>query len=535
MTGNERYALISVTDKTGVVGFAKGLVASGYTILSTGGSAKVLREHDVPVTDVSSYTGSPEILDGRVKTLHPKLHGGILFDRNNPQHAQQAITHGIKPIDIVVVNLYNFQDEAKAKNLSAAEAIHHIDVGGPAMLRAAAKNFANCIVVPSPSFYPAVIAALQQNQGLAELRRELAAKTFTMVSNYDQMIGSYLSSATNDKTQGGGDQSDFFPSTLELSANAALPLRYGENPQQKAMFYTSDGTLPFVCLQGKELSFNNLLDVDAAIELAVDLRTALKLHAISIIKHNSPCGVALGRSPATPVAEIFRNSLLCDSRSAFGGIVASTAVIDKTAAQAMMEIFLECVAASDFTPDALAVFAAKKNLRLIKSSKLNRMKVANEPEIIWRSALGGLLGQESDTRLASFDQWKLTSGLEVKEETRRDLIVADIVAKHAKSNAVAFVKNLHTIAIGCGQTSRIDAATFALERGEKTLGKELLRGSCMGSDAFFPFRDCIDLVAQYGIAAIAQPGGSLRDQESIDAANEHKIALYLTGMRHFRH
>lgn len=533
----EKFALISVTDKSGLVAFAKGLIANGFTLLSTGGSAKTLQAAHLPVTEVATYTGSPEILDGRVKTLHPKIHGGILYERGNPKHEAQAQEQGIKPIALVVVNLYNFAEEAQAKALDPSEAIHFIDVGGPAMLRAAAKNFAHCLVISSVADYQPLLDKIKAGPIDITYRCSLAAKTFSLVANYDRMIADYLA-APPDVPTSAVAPNQVIASTLKIGLKLALPMRYGENPHQLAGFYTADGGLPFICLQGKELSYNNLLDLDAVLGLVDEIATTLECPCIAVVKHSSPCGIAAGaHSQVAPVA-IFRQALRCDSRSAFGGIVASSVPIDGETAQAMADVFLECIAAPNFSAEALAIFQGKKNLRLIKTSAQKNLvptgPIPSRTPLV-RSALGGILLQTPDDALAPLTQWRLAAGAPVSQSTLRDLVLADLIAKHAKSNAVAFVREGAAVAIGCGQTSRIDAVVFAMERAEKIHGKSALAGAAMGSDAFFPFRDCVDLVATYGISNIVQPGGSLRDQESIDAAKEHGISMYLTGTRHFKH
>ena len=519
-----QYALISVTDKTGIDEFARGLVELGYTILSTGGSAKALMAAGVPVTEIASFTGSPEIFDGRVKTLHPKIHGGILFDRNNPTHIDQASSQGITPISVVAVNLYDFQTEALTKRLPSQDAIHYIDIGGPAMLRAAAKNFAYCLVVSAPSLYASVLNRMRQGTDDHDFRLRLAADTFALISRYDQMIAASLAGSGPPD-----DSAAYPPSVLCLSVKRALTLRYGENPHQAAAFYTSNGELPMEILHGMELSFNNLLDLDAAISLARDCRAALDRHTISIVKHNTPCGVALARSPSEALGKVFQRAFDCDSKSAFGGIVACTQKLTLDAAESMVDIFLECIIAPDFEAPALALLKTKKKLRLIRSAgpHLDAFQL--------RSCLGGVLAQSPDLALACSSTWKPVTKHLCTETQLADLVLADVVAKHARSNAISFVKDLATIAIGSGQTSRIDSATFALQRGAQVHGDAFAHGAAMGSDAFFPFRDTIDFAATFGITAAVHPGGSVRDEESVAAANEHGIALYTSGQRHFRH
>ena len=536
-----KRALISVTDKTGVVEFAKGLVQLGYEILSTGGTAKTLTASGLKVLEVAEASGSPEIFDGRVKTLHPKIHGGILFERDNPKHQAEAKQHGIQPIDVIAVNLYDFGGEAVSHGLKAEDAIHHIDVGGPAMLRAAAKS----LVVSTPQDYKAVIAYLEKGKWEVEFRKDLAAKTFALVSRYDGMVASYLSGAV----QGEPSQKLLSAQVACSKALPALQPRYGENPHQKAAFYTSSGSLPFEQIQGKELSYNNLLDVDAAWALAQECAFRLHTTAIAIVKHSSPCGVAVGavatkralgavgREAKEDLHGIFERSLLCDRRSAFGGIVAVSVPLDGPTAEAMASIFLECIAAPDFSPEALHVLSAKKNVRLLRMPMSTTPNLESTESVRWnvRSCLDGYLWQSGDDAFAPPEQWKKVAGKAADAECLRDLVLAQLVAKHGKSNAVAFVKNGATVAIGCGQTSRIDAAEFALKRAETLHGSAAIQAMVMGSDAFFPFRDCVDLAARYGVRAIVEPGGSQRDGETIAAAEEHGLSLYFSGMRHFRH
>jgi len=514
------FALLSVTDKTGIVEFAKGLTALGFGILSTGGTAKTLRDSGVSVTDVAEYTGSPEILDGRVKTLHPKVHGAILCDRDNPAHVSEAFKHGIGTISVVCVNLYNFAGEAEAKGVSAEEAIHHIDIGGPTMLRAAAKNWLHCASVVDPKDYELVLAGLSRGGLTQKERQTLAAKVFKTVSQYDSMIANYLSES-QDKNQWFNEGA-----TVNLTAKVVKSLRYGENPHQKAALLalgTQHGFADVEVLSGKEISYNNILDLDAASALVAEFEKP----AVAIIKHTNPSGVAAGD---LTVSELFQKAYDCDKKSAFGGIIAANRTIDEHAARLMTSFFCECVIAPDFTDSALDVFRKKPNLRVVKA------KFLAEPlsgGLHLRSVRGALLVQDEDGGQFETDRWNSVTVTKPSSAQLEDLQFAMRVAKHVKSNAVIFAKNGVTLAVGAGQMSRIDSANIAVAKA-KEVGFSL-EGAVLASDAFFPFRDTVDFAAGLKIAAIVQPGGSMRDQESIDAANEHGITMVFTGERHFRH
>ena len=524
MTQNNPMALISVTDKSGIVDFAKNLVANGYRILSTGGSAKVLRDGGVAVRDVAEYTKSPEIMNGRVKTLHPLVHGGILMDRDNPSHVNDAKAQGIEAIDLVVVNLYDFKENAAKEKLSLEKAIEYIDIGGPTMLRAAAKNYVHTAPVIDPSDYDAIIADIKEHGDISKaLRVKLAGKTFAMISSYDAMIASYFQNedASEDETKEFADS---------LSLSLVQGLRYGENPHQKAGFYTQKGQPSGLqdakVLQGKELSYNNILDVDAATAIVRDFP---QKSAVAIIKHTNPCGVAV--SSTKPVVELFATALKCDPKSAFGGIVAVNRAIDAEAAEAMTSLFLECIAAPHFTDEAKAIFAKKKNLRLLEVSFL-KDNFQDETMTV-RSVQGGYLVQSKDNALCDSESWQVPTNKKPSDPMVEDLIFAEIVCKHVKSNAIVFAKGEATVAVGAGQMSRIDSATFAANKAkEMDLSVE---DSVMASDAFFPFRDTVDLAASFKVAGIIQPGGSIRDDESIKAADENGIAMVFTGTRHFKH
>lgn len=522
-----RLALLSVTDKTGLVPFAQGLVELGFELLSTGGTAKLLRDNGVPVMDVAVYTGSPEIMDGRVKTLHPKIHGGILFDRAQPHHAAEAATHGIRPIDLVVVNLYRFAEAAVAKQLSCAEAIEHIDIGGPTMLRAAAKNWLYATPVLDPADYLPVLQALKAGGLNRALRQSLAAKTFAAIAGYDQQIAAYLSVPA--AAAGLGELGEALPLQLHKVQN----LRYGENPHQKAGLYAdaakpASGLGQIQLLSGKELSYNNILDLDAATALVREFSTP----AVVIVKHTNPCGVALGAEG--DIAAVFQQALACDPKSAFGGIIALNRPVDRAAAEAITALFTECVAAPEFTAEALAIFKLKPNLRVLLAPYAAPSAPGELVEGLHvRSVRGAFLVQMPDTGNFDASTWQTVTKVAPTPSQRRDLELAMIIAKHVKSNAIVFVRDGVSVAIGAGQMSRIDAANTAVAKAREE--GRTIKGSVMSSDAFFPFRDTVDFAAAHGVVAVVQPGGSKRDGESVAAADAHGMAMLVTGERHFRH
>jgi phosphoribosylaminoimidazolecarboxamide formyltransferase/IMP cyclohydrolase len=508
-------ALISVSDKTGVVDFARGLVELGVEIVSTGGTARTLKEAGLPVTYISEVTGFPEILDGRVKTLHPAVHGGILALRT-PEHLNQLEAHHITPIDIVAVNLYPFRETIARPGVTLEEAIENIDIGGPAMVRAAAKNHRYVLVVVNPARYPQVLKALAEGNISPELRLELAREAFAHTAAYDSAIAAYL------QKQSQGDEP--FPPAWHMSVELVQPLRYGENPHQKAAFYR-DPTVTGPCvanavqLSGKELSFNNILDLNAALELVREFIDP----SVVIIKHNNPCGAA----SADELATAYRLAYEGDPVSAFGGIVACNRTVDEETARQMASIFLEAIIAPDFTPEALDILARKANLRLLKTGPLTG---PSSDRLDIRKVNGGLLIQEADLELTRPDEVRVVTEKQPTAEQLAEMAFAIAVVKHVKSNAIVITKNRQLIGVGAGQMNRVGAARIALEQaGEKA------RGAVLASDAFFPFRDTVDEAAKAGIAAIVQPGGSVRDEESIAACNEHGIAMVFTGMRHFKH
>jgi phosphoribosylaminoimidazolecarboxamide formyltransferase / IMP cyclohydrolase len=511
-------ALISVSDKTGVVEMARGVAALGAEILSTGGTAKTLRDAGLAVTDVAAYTGSPEILDGRVKTLHPKIHGGLLGRRSQPTHVAQMQQQGIGPIDVVVVNLYPFEATISKPGCAFDDAIENIDIGGPSMLRSAAKNHPDVLVVVDPADYQPVLQALQSGAVSPMLRRELAMKVFQHTARYDSVIASYL-----EKQVQGGDVK--FPAILSLQFERVETLRYGENPHQQGAFYrerqsqeasVSRGTI----LHGKAMSYNNYLDANSALELAKEFSEP----AVAIIKHNNPCGVALG---ATPV-EAYVKARETDPVSAFGGVLAFNRPVDLAAAKEVTSTFVEVVIAPGFASDALAELRRKKDLRLLEVGPL----AETSPEgYDLKKLVGGLIVQDRDLgRLQDLKALRVPTVRQPTEDEYAACGFAWIVCKHVKSNAIVYARRGQTVGIGAGQMSRVDSVKLA---GMKAVLP--VKGCVMASDAFFPFRDGLDAAAQAGITTVIQPGGSIRDQEVIKAADDHGMAMILTGMRHFRH
>lgn len=503
-----RRALISVSDKTGVVEFGRALVEQGVEIVSSGGTATALAEANVAVAKVSEVTGAPEILDGRVKTLHPKIHGGILADRRKQSHVDQLVEQGIEPIDLVVCNLYPFQQTVARPDVSEDDAVEQIDIGGPAMVRAAAKNFHSVAVVVNPARYATVLEEITRDGEISEAtRRALAREAFAHTAGYDAAIADYLTE--------GGD----WPDSLVVGGAKVLELRYGENPHQTAAFYRTStppsGLAAAEQLHGKELSYNNFLDTDAAWKLVLELEGA----GAAIIKHSNPCGVAVAGDPATA----YQRALECDRTSAFGGIVALNETCTAAAAEAIAEIFTEVVIAPDFEPDALSVLQTKKNLRILRGA----LPPALEPEL--RRVAGGLLLQSQDP-LDRAEDAKVVTKVEPTSEQWDDLRFAWVVAKHVKSNAIVFAKELTAVGVGAGQMSRVESTELAARRSG---GRS--QGAACASDAFFPFRDGLDAAVAAGAAAVIQPGGSVRDDEVIEAADEHGIPMVFTGRRHFRH
>jgi phosphoribosylaminoimidazolecarboxamide formyltransferase / IMP cyclohydrolase len=501
-------ALLSVSDKSGIVELARGLTEMGVEVVSSGGTAAAIAEGGVAVTLVSDVTGAQEILGGRVKTLHPKIYGGILADRANSEHMAELARQGIDAIDLVVCNLYPFEHAVAHPSVKEMDAIEQIDIGGPAMVRAAAKNFHSVAVVVEPADYEGILEDLQKiGEVPLARRRTLALQAFKHTASYDAAIAAYL---------GRGDP---FPDRLLVVADKIMDLRYGENPHQTAALYRSAGPATGLAaatqLHGKELSYNNLMDSDAAWKLAVELEGV----ACAIVKHSNPCGVAIGSS----IAEAYQLALECDRTSAFGGIVALNRACDAKTAAAITQIFTEVVIAPDFDSEALELLSAKKNLRLLRAD--GRM----EPEADIRRVSGGLLLQSPDPYDGALDA-KVVTEIEPSQDQWRDLRFAWIVAKHVKSNAIVLAREGVAVGVGAGQMSRVESTELAARRaGERA------RGTVCASDAYFPFRDGLDAAVAAGAVAIIQPGGSVRDGEVIAAANEHGIAMVFTGRRHFRH
>ncbi|MFZ0319535.1 MAG: bifunctional phosphoribosylaminoimidazolecarboxamide formyltransferase/IMP cyclohydrolase [Candidatus Sulfotelmatobacter sp.] len=513
-------AILSVTDKTGLVEFARKLSNLGIELISTGGTAKLLRDSRIAVKDISELTGFPEMLDGRVKTLHPKVHGGILHRRENPAHTAAVAEHGIQPIDMVVVNLYAFEKTAAKPGVAFEELIENIDIGGPSMIRSAAKNFHDVAVVTSPSDYQSIADELAANGGALSLETKwrLAQKAFATTAAYDSAIASTLERIPYIKNLQPAASPDSFPQTLRLSFQKTLDLRYGENPHQKAAIY-SDGSGIGVAnarqLQGKELSYNNIVDLQAAWDLAREFDEP----ACAIIKHTNPCGMATGKT----LAEAYLRALECDPISAFGGVIGVNRPIDAQAAEEMHKLFLEVIAAPAFDAAAKACFAAKKNLRLVE------VEAAPHKWTI-KNISGGVLLQDTDfRRLETSDLKVVTKRAPTKEETRA-LLFAWKVCKHVKSNAIVYARDGQTVGVGAGQMSRVDAAKIGAMKAQLPL-----HGTVAASDAFFPFPDGVAEIAKAGATAIIQPGGSQRDPEVIAATDRLGLAMLFTGVRHFRH
>lgn len=508
----KKRAVISVSDKTGVLDFARALVELDYEIVSTGGTYKAISEAGIPALYVTEITGFPEILDGRVKTLHPFIHGGILACRNQ-SHLAQLEDLGIVPIDLVAVNLYPFRQTIAKAGVTLEEAIENIDIGGPSMVRAAAKNHQDVVIVVNPQSYPAIIEKLKSGTVDYPTRLNLAREAFTHTAEYDAFISKYL------QKQAGYEE--LFPETAILVGEKAQGLRYGENPHQNAAFYRIPGAKGASVstasqLQGKELSFNNIVDINAAFELVKEF----SVPAAVIIKHTNPCGAAMGSS----LSEAYAKAYAADTLSAYGGIAALNREIDKDVAHEMVKNFYEAIIAPSFTKDALEVFTVKPNLRLLSTGTLED----GEADFDLKKVKGGFLIQNSDHKLV--EELKVVSQNKPSEADLEELLFAWSVVKHVKSNAIVVTKDRQTIGVGCGQMNRVGAAEIAFEQG-----KEKCQGAVLASDAYFPFRDTIDAAAKAGISAIIQPGGSVRDDESIAAADEHGIAMVFTGMRHFKH
>ncbi|MBI3301796.1 MAG: bifunctional phosphoribosylaminoimidazolecarboxamide formyltransferase/IMP cyclohydrolase [Deltaproteobacteria bacterium] len=523
-------ALISVSDKRGVVEFARGLTALGIEILSTGGTAKALTEAGVPVVPVENFTGFPEMLNGRVKTLHPRIHAGILHRRDNPSHQQTMAAHGLKPIDLVVVNLYPFEQTVARPGCTFAEAVENIDIGGPSLLRAAAKNHADVGVVVDPDDYPAVFEALRTQGALsAEQKLALAKKAFRLTARYDGAIADYLGSL------GEGEQRVPFGETLHLQYVKVQDLRYGENPHQAAAFYRQlEIHEPCIAnarqLQGKELSFNNIVDANAAFEL---LKEFDEIAAVAI-KHTNPCGVAMS---TVSLADAFRKTRACDPVSIFGGIVGLNREVDAETAQEILNLyqegFIEILLAPGFSPQALEKLASSKRLLNIRLMEIPTLSHPSPARFEVKHVVGGMLLQERDFWRVRVEDCQVVTQRRPTPEEYQALAFAWRVSKHVKSNAIVLARSDQVVGVGAGQMSRVDAAKIAVSRAQD-LGLDT-RGTVVASDAFFPFRDGLDVVARAGATAAIQPGGSLRDKEVIAAADEQGLAMVFTGMRHFRH
>ncbi|MSU20069.1 MAG: bifunctional phosphoribosylaminoimidazolecarboxamide formyltransferase/IMP cyclohydrolase [Pedosphaera sp.] len=520
-------ALLSVSDKTGLVPFAQTLAQSGVELISTGGTAKALREHGVPVIDLSSYTGFPEMLDGRVKTLHPKVHGGLLFIRSNPAHQTTVQEHGINPIDLVVVNLYPFEQTVAKPEVTLHDAIENIDIGGPSMLRSAAKNHESVTVVVDPNDYAEVASQIQASGNTTlELRRKLAAKVFGRTASYDAAIANYLTRRFQESeinTAYAPDAPPHLPAELVLSAPRVQSLRYGENPHQRAALYGGFNRF-FHQLHGKELSYNNILDLTAAAQLIAEF--LIDDPTLAILKHTNPCGVG----QAASLREAWDKAFATDKQAPFGGIIAVNQTLDLPCAEAITEIFSEVIVAPDFAPEALALLQKKKNLRLLKM--LANPATASPLEV--RSVgVDSFLIQERDLKSVTQSGLKVVTKRPPTETELRALLFGWRVVKHVKSNAIVYAGPDRTVGIGAGQMSRVDSSQIAVwKAGEAKLS---LKGSVVCSDAFFPFPDGLIAAAEAGATAAIQPGGSVRDPEVIAAADARDVAMVFTGIRHFRH
>lgn len=537
-----KRALISVSDKTGIIEFAKELANFNVQIISTGGTAKSLREAGLDVTEVSEVTNFPEMMDGRVKTLHPKIHGAFLALRDNENHVNSMNEHGIEPIDLVCINLYPFEQTIAKEGVELAEAVENIDIGGPAMIRSASKNWRDVAVVTDAKLYDNILAEMKESDGSLSLetRQRLATLAYTRTASYDLAISSYLSKQlSNDdldflepfnplgnlafiETEA-EDESDGLSEYKTIELAKVTDLRYGENPHQKAALYSTEetgGIAQAEQLHGKEMSYNNYVDAEAAWNLVQDFDEL----AVTIIKHTNPSGVGTGGNNL----EAYKRALSTDPVSAFGGIVALNQKVDAETAQAINEVFTEVVVAPDFEAEALELFKTKKNLRVLQVAETN-----NRSNFTFKQISGGMLVQEKDLYKVSEADLKFVTERQPTEEEIQAMLLAWKVCKHVKSNAIVFANENQTLGVGAGQMNRVDSVRIAAMRAERF---ELpLQNAAMASDAFFPFRDNIDEAAKFGISAIIQPGGSVRDEEVIEACNEHGLAMALTGFRHFNH
>ena len=518
MPSSSPYALLSVSDKTGIASFAQSLIDMGFQLLSTGGTAQLLREAGVEVRDVSDYTGFPEMMDGRVKTLNPKVHGGILARRNNEGDLASMAEHDIERIDVVCVNLYPFREAVANESCTITDAIENIDIGGPCMVRAAAKNHEFVTVVVDPNDYEMVIASMQDGTLDVHKRRALATKAFAHTAAYDGAIANHFSALNAD-----GSKRTFPDIFTRQFIKTADELRYGENPHQAGAFYADiEDTVVSLAdcevLQGKALSYNNIADADAAFACVCDFSE----NAAVIVKHANPCGVAAGGTQA----EVYERARAADSVSAFGGIAAFNRPLEAETATLIAQTFMEVVIAPGFSDEALQTLAAKKNLRLLLAPSVAPVQGGLD----FKRVSGGLLVQERDDHRLTRDMCKVVSKRQPTEEEWQDMVFAWTVAKHVKSNAIVFAKGGVTLGVGAGQMNRVNSTRIAVQHGG-----EAIQGSAVASDAFFPFRDGVDALAEAGATAVIQPGGSIRDEEVVQAANEHGLAMVYTGIRHFRH
>ncbi len=511
---SKRRALVSVSNKEGIIDFVRALVEEGFEVVSTGGTKKSIEDAGVPVIGISEVTGFPEILDGRVKTLHPNIHSGLLAMREREEHLVQLAEHQIKPIDLVVVNLYPFKETIAKPECTFADAIENIDIGGPSMLRAAAKNHKHVTVVVDPADYHVVLNELKENQGVTtETKRKLAAKVFRHTAAYDALIAEYLTDAVGEKE----------PESLTVTYERKQGLRYGENPHQSATFYAKpladDSSIACATqLHGKELSYNNIHDADAALAIVKEFDEP----AVVAVKHMNPCGVGTGAT----IEEAYNRSYEADPVSIFGGIIAANREIDEVTALKMKEIFLEIIIAPSFSKEAIEILTAKKNLRLL-TVPVNKQE---QPEPMLTSIHGGLLVQDEDLHGLDQAEVHIPTKREPTEEEWEALRLAWKVVKHVKSNAIVLTNGQMTVGVGAGQMNRVGAADIAIKQAS-----DRIKGAVMGSDAFFPMGDTVELAGKAGITAIIQPGGSIRDEESIEMANKYNIAMVMTGIRHFKH
>ncbi len=527
----KKYALLSVSEKTGILDFAQGLCRLGYTILSTGGTAKLLQQHNLDVVEVADYTGFPEILDGRVKTLNPKIHAGILAMRKNEEHMQALQQHNIDVIDIVAVNLYPFTQAISNENCTLAHAIENIDIGGPAMLRAAAKNYTDAAVIVDYNDYSLILAELAKDKSISiNTRFRLARKAFTHTAQYDSAISNYLSSvcSKDESIDNFGETKpnlSQFPRSLNLNYQKVQDLRYGENPHQQSAFYkdikAASGTIATAKqLQGKELSYNNIADADMAWECVKTFEQT----ACVIVKHANPCGVGAAENILTAYQKAWQT----DTTSAFGGIIASNVSIDKETAQAILQQFVEVIIAPQYSHEALELFNKKPNIRLLQIEKNNQIQALDIKRVG-----GGILLQTADSHYLNINELKIVTEKQPTSEQMQNMLFAWNVAKFVKSNAIVFCKDGQTLGVGAGQMSRVDSARIAGIKAQNA-GLSLI-DSAIASDAFFPFKDGLDVVADAGASCIIQPGGSIRDDEVIARANERNLVMAFTGIRHFKH